>query len=168
MRGYYCCRCESDNMVFHEVIWRNGTTHSTYETSSRSIHTSMYNEVSFGRTDHQTSGTAQTALAAECAPPVAPPTGMGIVALVGWAAGAAFIYWKFCDWRGDGFDKLVVGAGAVAALLAVVDVVTMEKAAERYAAQMEEYNRTCVCMQCGTHNVLPQGWDQNNGEEETA
>lgn len=168
MNGYVCVRCGSDDLALHSAIWKQGYSEVRQQTESSGTYTTAHGNFGYTSATHETTGSTQTALAAECAPPASPGNGAGLPLLGLVAAPAALCYWILgFKWKWDSFDKLVLWAGVIAVGLNIVwELMVFFVYAPRCARAWILYQRKCVCLSCGTHSLLPEGWDEQQDAPE--
>lgn len=127
-----CPRCESEHTQKFSLIYRNGTAQVTLASAAGSI----------GNSDNRvgttaTSGTTQSQLAAECAPPARLPF---LVPLIAFLIGGCVL-------------SLMVGAWANAVVLIgafAYVVYAIKHYFSTHAAQMRHWEAKFLCLRCGT------------------
>lgn len=161
MNGHRCPHCRSDDLVLARVIYEAGTARTHSRSEGSSTHTSGAGQfLGTSASEHLTESTTQTELAAQCTPP-RPPNAHPFVMLAAIPLGLWALYaWIPMRWARDVIDViLVLSAGYLMVMAAIAAYRTLLRAAD-YSRRLEAYQRTCVCMRCGQHALLPEGWNQ--------
>lgn len=153
MKGFVCPRCGSNDLALARVIHQGGTTSGRQEgyVETESWHVGEYGGQTF----------AQTHLAARCSPPRPPETGRPLAIILGTPFGLWCLYAMIpMRWQGDSVDLILIGLAGYVLCMNGAALWREIKESKDFQARRERYDRTCVCLRCGTDALLPEGWDR--------
>jgi len=159
VNGYQCSRCASEDLSLCRAIHAGGTTTIRTRTTSDSVHTSPGGHFGTSVSEHETTGFAQTELAAACAPPRPPSFEQLVIGVAAFPVAAIGYLMLGFKWRGDLTDLLVVGFAGYLLVVGVTSGAREWTRAADYRSRLAAYERSCICLRCGARMLLPEGWD---------
>lgn len=140
-----CPNCGSEEWKMASLVWKEGT--QSLNANSLGVGISGH-DVGIGGA--QTTGTLQSNIAKEAAPPKAPFSLSGCLMFISFSSLLGFI--SYLLYKPDECLQFLFGA-VVALVVAIIASKTDAEAAEAHAKAIERYNRLRMCVRCGNFYI---------------